>query len=125
MNAKLIAWDNEIRTRFREGKYTRYIDEIPACRATGVLKISSVYRQGSKLSLTSIFERVQISKKEMSVLRVSLATTIATKAGMTRLTETLKNICEEVNSSQIVGRRRFVVYVTLDRWDTGRSGDFL
>ena len=41
VNPKLITWDNEIRTRFREGKYARYIDEIPACHATGVLKISA------------------------------------------------------------------------------------
>ena len=49
INPKLIFWNGENRTRFREGKYARYIEEIPACRATGVLKISSVYRQGATI----------------------------------------------------------------------------
>ena len=63
INPKLIFWNGENRTRFREGKYTRYIEEIGACHATGVLKIGSVYRQGSNYHLQVFLERVQISKK--------------------------------------------------------------
>ena len=91
VNAKLITWDNEVRTRFREGKYIRYIDEIPACHATGVLKIGSVYRQGSNYHLQVFSERVQNIEKEMLVLKVnSVTTTIATIAGVTRLIEPLE-----------------------------------
>ena len=66
VNAKLIAWDSEIRTRFREGMYTRYIDEIPACHATGVLKIGSVYRQGSNYHLQVFLKECKYRKRDVS-----------------------------------------------------------
>ena len=66
VNAKLIAWDGEIRTRFREGMYTRYIDEIPACHATGVLKIGSVYRQGSNYHLQVFLKECKYRKRDVS-----------------------------------------------------------
>lgn len=46
INPKLITWDGEIRARFR-GNYPGFIEDIGACYALGVLKIGSVYRQGS------------------------------------------------------------------------------
>ena len=50
--------------------------------------------------------------------------TTTTIAGVTRFTETLKNICEEVILTNI--RRQAVVrnLRDTDRWGTGRSGDF-
>ena len=66
INPKLIFWNGENRTRFREGKYTRYIEEIPACRATGVLKISSVYRQGSNYHLQMFLKECKYKKRDVS-----------------------------------------------------------
>ena len=66
VNAKLITWDNEIRTRFREDRYTRYIDEIPACYATGILKIGSVYRQGSNYHLQVFLKECKYRKRDVS-----------------------------------------------------------
>ena len=66
INPKLIFWNGENRTRFREGKYTRYIEEIPACRATGVLKISSVYRQGSNYHLQVFLKECKYEKRDIS-----------------------------------------------------------
>ena len=66
INPKLIFWNGESRTRFREGKYTRYIEEIPACRATGVLKIGSVYRQGSNYHLQVFLKECKYRKRDVS-----------------------------------------------------------
>ena len=66
INPKLIFWNGENRTRFREGKYTRYIDEIPACYATGILKISSVYRQGSNYHLQVFLKECKYRKRDVS-----------------------------------------------------------
>ena len=64
INPKLIFWNGENRTRFREGKYTRYIEEIPACHATGVLKIGSVYRQGSNYHLQVFLKECKYKKRD-------------------------------------------------------------
>ena len=66
INPKLIFWNGESRTRFREGKYTRYIDEISACYATGVLKIGSVYRQGSNYHLQVFLKECKYRKRDVS-----------------------------------------------------------
>ena len=67
INPKLIFWNGENRTRFREGKYTRYIDEIPACYATGILKISGVYRQGqSNYHLQVFLKECKYRKRDVS-----------------------------------------------------------
>ena len=66
INPKLIFWNNENRTRFREGKYTRYIEEISACHATGVLKIGSVYRQGSNYHLQVFLKECKYSQRDTS-----------------------------------------------------------
>ena len=62
VNPKLIAWGIEIRTKFK-GNYLGFIEEIGACYATGILKISGVYRQGSNYHLQVFSKGVQISKK--------------------------------------------------------------
>ena len=49
VNPKLITWDGEIRTGFR-GTSPKP-EGIGSCRATGVLKIGGVYRQGSNYHL--------------------------------------------------------------------------
>ena len=66
VNAKLIFWNGENRTRFREGKYTRYIEDIGACHATGVLKIGSVYRQGSNYHLQVFLKECKYRKRDIS-----------------------------------------------------------
>ena len=66
VNPKLIFWNGENRTRFREGKYTRYIEEIGACCATGVLKIGSVYRQGSNHHLQVFLKECKYTKRDAS-----------------------------------------------------------
>ena len=74
VNPKLIAWGLEIRTKFK-GNYLGFIEEIGACYATGILKIASVYRQGSNHHLQIFWRNVSIPKREMSVLRVNSVTT--------------------------------------------------
>ena len=49
VNPKLITWDGEIRTGFRGTSLDPR--DIGSCYATGVLKIGSVYRQGSNYHL--------------------------------------------------------------------------
>ena len=65
INPKLITWDNEIRTRFR-GNYPGYIEDIGACHATGILKISSVYRQGSNYHLQVFLKECKYRKRDIS-----------------------------------------------------------
>ena len=65
MNAKLITWDNEIRTRFR-GNYPGFIEEIGACHATGILKLGSVYRQGSNYHLQVFLKECKYRKRDVS-----------------------------------------------------------
>ena len=65
VNAKLITWDNEIKTRFR-GNYPGYIEDIGACHATGVLKIGSVYRQGSNYHFQVFLKECKYQKRDVS-----------------------------------------------------------
>ena len=64
MNPKLITWDGEIRTRFR-GNYPGCIEEIGACYATGVLKIGSVYRQGSNYHLQVFLKECKYKERDV------------------------------------------------------------
>ena len=67
MNPKLIFLGyGENRTRFREGKYTRYIEDIGACHATGILKIGSVYRQESNYHLQVFLKECKYRKRDVS-----------------------------------------------------------
>ena len=65
VNPKLITWDNEIRTRFR-GNYPGFIEEIGACYATRVLKVGSVYRQGSNYHLQVFLKECKYTKRDTS-----------------------------------------------------------
>ena len=65
INPKLITWNNEIRTRFR-GNYPGFIQEIGACHATGILKIGSVYRQGSNYHLQVFLKDCKYTRRDTS-----------------------------------------------------------
>ena len=65
VNAKLITWDSQIRTRFR-GDYPGFIEEIGACHATGILKIGSVYRQGSNYHLQVFLKECKYKNRDIS-----------------------------------------------------------
>ena len=64
-NPKLITWDGEIRTRFR-GNHPGFIEEIGACHATGILKIGSVYRQGSNYHLQVFLKECKYRQRDVS-----------------------------------------------------------
>jgi len=68
VNSKLITWDGEIRTRLRGNSWNKP-EDIGACYAIGVLKIGSVYRQGTNYHL-QVFLKECKYKREMLVLRV-------------------------------------------------------
>ena len=65
VNPKLIAWGIEIRTKFK-GNYLGFIEEIGACYATGILKISGVYRQGSNYHLQVFLKECKYRKRDVS-----------------------------------------------------------
>ena len=48
------------------GNYTRYIEEIGACHATGILKIGSVYRHGGKHHLQVFLKECKYRKRDVS-----------------------------------------------------------
>ena len=63
VNSKLITWDGEIKTRFR-GNHPGSIESIGACHATGVLKIGSVYQQGSNYHLQVFLKECKYRKRD-------------------------------------------------------------
>ena len=63
INPKLITWDGEIRTRFR-GNHPGFIEEIGACYVSGVLKVGSVYRQGSNYHLQVFLKECKYKKRD-------------------------------------------------------------
>ena len=65
VNPKLITWDGEIKTRFRGDEWGKP-EEIGACYATGVLKIGSVYRQGSSYYLQVFLKECKYMKRDSS-----------------------------------------------------------
>ena len=65
INPKLITWDGEIRTRFK-GKPWEKPENIGASHATGVLKIGSVYRQGSNYHLQVFLKECKYTKRDIS-----------------------------------------------------------
>jgi len=65
INPKLITWEGEIRTSFR-GKTEEKYEEIGACHATGILKIESVYRQGSNYYFQVFLRGCKYTKRESS-----------------------------------------------------------
>ena len=65
INPKLITWGDAIRTRFK-GNYPGFIEDIGACHATGVLKVGSVYRQGSNYHLQVFLKECKYRKRDIS-----------------------------------------------------------
>ena len=63
INPKLITWDGEIRTMFR-GNHPGFIEEIGACYVSGVLKVGSVYRQGSNYHLQVFLKECKYKKRD-------------------------------------------------------------
>jgi hypothetical protein len=65
INAKLITWDGEIKTRFRGSDWSKP-EDIGACHATGILKIASVYRKGSNYHLQVFLKECKYEKRDVS-----------------------------------------------------------
>ena len=61
INPKLITWNDEIKTRFNgwEDPYSKYVD------ATGVLKIASVYQQGSNYHLQVFLKEFKYRERDV------------------------------------------------------------
>ena len=62
VNPKLITWDGEIRTGFRG--FSSEPEDIGSCYATGVLKIGSVYRQGSNYHLQVFLKECKYRERD-------------------------------------------------------------
>ena len=65
INPKLITWDGEIRTRFKGNSWGKP-EKIGSCYATGILKIGSVYRQGSNYYLQVFLKECKYMKRDTS-----------------------------------------------------------
>ena len=65
LNAKLITWDGEIRTRFIRNNSLVRLEGIGSCNATGILKISSVYRQGSNYHLQVFLKECKYKERDV------------------------------------------------------------
>ena len=66
LNAKLITWGGEIRTRFIRNNSLVRLEGIGSCKATGVLKIGSVYRQGSNCNLQVFLKECKYKERDTS-----------------------------------------------------------
>ena len=65
INPKLITWNGEIRTRFKGNSWGKP-ESIGSCFATGILKIGSVYRQGSNYHLQVFLKECKYEKRDTS-----------------------------------------------------------
>ena len=63
LNAKLITWDGQIRTGF-QGTCPNP-EDIGFCNATGILKIGSVYRQGSNCYLQVFLKECRYRERDV------------------------------------------------------------
>ena len=71
VNAKLITWDGDVKTRFRGT--SRKPEDIRLCYATGILKIGSVYRQGENYHVQVFFERGQVQRERDVIFKSQLS----------------------------------------------------
>ena len=62
INPKLITWDGEIRTRFKN--FWDKPESIGSCLATGILKMGSVYRKGSNYHLQVYLKECKFKKRD-------------------------------------------------------------
>ena len=67
INPKLITWDSEIKTRFR-GNSWRTVKDVGSCYETGVLKIGSVYHQGTNNHLQVFLKEFKYKERDDSFL---------------------------------------------------------
>ena len=63
LNAKLITWDGQIRTGF-QGTCPNP-EDIGFCNVTGILKIGSVYRQGSNCHLQVFLKECRYRERDL------------------------------------------------------------
>ena len=63
LNAKLITWDGQIRTGFQGTCLNP--EDIGFCNATGILKIGSVYRQGSNCHLQVFLKECRYRERDV------------------------------------------------------------
>ena len=63
LNAKLITWDDQIRTGFQGTCLNP--EDIGFCNATGILKIGSVYRQGSNCHLQVFLKECRYRERDV------------------------------------------------------------
>ena len=63
VNPKLITWDGEIRTGFRGTSPEP--EDIRSCYATGVLKVGSVYQQGSNYHLQVFLKECKYRERDV------------------------------------------------------------
>ena len=65
LNAKLITWDGLIRTRFIRNNSLVNLEGIGSCIATGVLKVASVYQQGSNCHLQVFLKECKYKERDV------------------------------------------------------------
>ena len=63
VNAKLITWDGQNRTGFQGTSQNP--EDIGVCNATGILKIGSVYRQGSNYHLQVFLKECKYQERDV------------------------------------------------------------
>ena len=63
VNAKLLTWDGQIQTGFQGTSQNP--EEIGTCHATGILKIASVYRQGSNYHLQVFLKECKYQERDV------------------------------------------------------------
>ena len=63
VNAKLLTWDGQIQTGFQGTSQNP--EEIGTCHATGILKIASVYRQGSNYYLQVFLKECKYQERDV------------------------------------------------------------
>jgi hypothetical protein len=67
INAKLIIWDEEVRTRFKGVNWhVNQPGDIGSCYATGILKIGSVYQQGLNHHLQVFLKECKYEQRDVS-----------------------------------------------------------
>ena len=68
INSKLITWDGKIRTKFFQSKLECKPEEIDSCYATGILKIGSVYMQGTNYYLQVFLKECKCKERDVSFM---------------------------------------------------------
>ena len=120
VNAKLITWDGKIRTGF-QGTCPNP-EDIGFCVATGILKIGSVYRQGSNCHLQVFLKECRY--KERDVIFKSLLSDDDDDEGYDTIHWRLRTICEDQLFTNTHRRAAVRILRGIDRLGSGSGGDF-